>query len=249
MRIAFDVTPLTVSQSGVGTYTANLLQHLEAAGQDQILPLSHRSPGSSSRSPNKTLWMQTSLPWQLSKLQPDVCHFTNNVGAWWTPCPSVLTIHDMTLWLFPQYHYRRRLLAMRPFIPLAAHQAAQIIAVSHSTKRDIVRLLNIAPDKVTVIHEAPSPIFQPISDNLDELRRTLALPDRFILYVGTIEPRKNLTRLLEAFALLRQAGLPHHLVVVGSKGWKYEGVFASVERLRLEPVVHFFGHVAIELLR
>src|SRR5262245_27600066 len=131
MRIAFDVTPLTVAQSGVGTYATNLLEQLEAAGQDQVVPVSHCPPGGAARRANKTLWMQTSLLCQLSKLRPDVSHFTNNVGLWWTPCPSVLTIDDMTLWLLPQYHYRRRLLAMRPFIPLAARHAAHIIAVSH----------------------------------------------------------------------------------------------------------------------
>src|SRR5215208_5883369 len=110
MRIGFDVTPLCVPQSGVGTYTTNLLDHLSQYGDDEIIPFTHRrwpmdaSDLARSQSPflrmNKTVWMQTVLPRQLARLKIDVCHFTNNVASIWTPCPSIMTIHDMTLWLF-----------------------------------------------------------------------------------------------------------------------------------------------------
>src|SRR5690606_4074793 len=111
---------------------------------------------------NKTLWMQALLPLQLASQRIDLCHFTNSVATLFSPCPTVVTIHDMTLWLFPQHHYRRRLLAMRPFIPAACRRAAAVIAVSHATKADIVRILGIAPEKVHVIHEAPAACFRPI---------------------------------------------------------------------------------------
>src|SRR5256885_156183 len=122
MRVGFDCTPLCSPQSGVGTYAANLFEALDEVATDRLLPLAHRrywesasgerrGPG---RSLNKTVWMQAVLPVQLRRMRADVCHFTNNVASLWTPCPAVLTIHDMTMWLFPEYHRRRRLLAMRP---------------------------------------------------------------------------------------------------------------------------------------
>src|SRR5262249_15388958 len=102
MRVAFDVTPLRVPHSGVGTYTANLLQQLQGFPGDEVLPVAQ----SSTRRVNKTLWMQVLLPFQLARVAPDVCHFTNSVASCWTPCPAVMTIHDTTLWMFPRYHPR-----------------------------------------------------------------------------------------------------------------------------------------------
>ncbi|MDQ4077659.1 MAG: glycosyltransferase family 4 protein [Chloroflexota bacterium] len=260
MRIGFDITPLSVPQSGVGTYALNLYEHLIQESNDQILPLIHRPlyhdgtipqgcispPGLAKRGMNKTLWMQAILPWQLIWQQVNVSHFTNSVAPLFVPGVSIVTIHDMTLWLFPQHHYRRRLLAMRPFIPLAARRAAAIVTVSHSAKEDIVRILGVPPEKVAVVYEAPPPAFRPLlcNDILDHIRQKYHLPSRFILYVGTIEPRKNLVRLLEAFALLRQrTSISHALLFVGSRGWKDEAVFAAVERFALDGAVAFINHV------
>lgn len=261
MRIGFDVTSLCVPQSGVGTYTWNLFEHLAGYSGDTVVPLAHRQPngkmatipihGRSRLAGNKTVWMQCVLPLKLARSDLDICHFTNNVAPLWTPRPSIITIHDMTLWLFPEHHYRRRLLAMRPFVPLAARHAKAIITVSHSAKRDIVRVLGVPAQKVHVIYEAPAACFRPLSrdSRTDDLRRRLSLPDRFILYVGTIEPRKNLVRLLEAFAELHiHNEISHHLVFVGQRGWKDNAVFEAVERLGMQSVVHFLGHVPINTL-
>jgi glycosyltransferase involved in cell wall biosynthesis len=157
----------------------------------------------------------------------------------------------MTLWLFPQYHYGLRLLSMRPFIPLAARRAAAIIAVSSVTKEDIVRILRVPPEKVHVIHEAPAASFRPIDK--ESARKVLhphwTVPERFALYVGTIEPRKNLVRLLQAYARLRHGGaVPHKLVFVGQRGWKAAPVFKAVETLGLQDAVAFLGYVPRDVL-
>lgn len=270
MHIGFDVSPLCVPHSGVGTYTSNLFCQLQALG-DEVIPLFHRPPlygcavgansGSnglqsfSSKYLNKTLWMQCLLPIQLSRLGVSVGHFTNSVAPLFSPCPTVITIHDMTLWLFPQYHNGLRLLSMRPFIPLAARRAAAIVAVSRATKQDIVRILRVPPEKVHVIHEAPAASFHPLdrATALNAMREDGlgpgVLPERFALYVGTIEPRKNLVRLLQAFAQLWHGGVvPHKLLFVGQRGWKEEPVFRAVEQLGLEEAVLFLGYVPHETL-
>lgn len=267
MRVGFDVSPLCVPHSGVGTYTSNLLSRLQTLG-DEMIPLSPRPPihgyaggdfgnginGLSPalrRYPNKTLWMQCFLPLQLSRLGVSVAHFTNSVAPLFSPCPTVITIHDMTLWLFPQYHYHLRLFSMRPFIPLAARRAAAIIAISRATKADIVRILRVPPEKVHVIYEAPAASFRPMDKEraLNTVRRGWAVPERFALYVGTIEPRKNLVRLLQAFAQLWHGGVvTHKLVFVGERGWKEEPVFRAVESLGLRDAVLFLGYVPHEVL-
>ena len=262
LRIGFDLTPLSVARSGVGTYTACLLEQLQQ-GPDTILPLSHYpagyrwSEGNHAARPkaiNKTLWMQLHLPRELKQLQPDLCHFTNHVAPLWIACPSILTIHDMTLWLYPAYHPWRRLATMRPVIPYAARRAAAIITVSHSAKADIVRILGLSPDKVHVIYEAAGPEFRPLVEDsernsptgpeLDTVRRAYKLPSRFLLHVGTLEPRKNMVRLLQAFSDLRRTrAVPHDLVLVGQRGWKWEQIFAAVENLDLAGAIHFLDYV------
>jgi glycosyltransferase involved in cell wall biosynthesis len=269
MRIGFDVTPLCVPHSGVGTYTSSVLSHLQLLG-DELIPLYHRPPiygyhfsgADSDMRPagykalnktmlNKTIWMQCILPFQLARLGLNVSHFTNSVAPLFSSCPTVVTIHDMTLWMFPKYHYGLRLLSMRPFVPLVARRAAAIIAVSKSTKQDIVRILGVPAEKVHVIYEAPSASFCPM--DRERARRTLhnhwPVPERFVLYVGTIEPRKNLVRLLQAFAQLWHGGaVAHRLVIAGQRGWKEEPVFQSIERLGLQDAVVFLGYVPHEVL-
>lgn len=247
MRIGFDTTPLSVAKTGVGVYTENLLKHLrqQINGHDAIAELTHHR--SSGRRINKTLWMQTFLPWKLLREPVDICHFTNNVAPIWTPCPSVLTIHDMTLWLYPEHHYYKRLVTMRPFIPIAARRAQAIIAVSESVKADIVRILGVPASKVHVVYSAPSEQFQHLPPNPAEeqaLRHEYNLPEQFILYVGTIEPRKNLVRLLQAFDILRQKpSTSPGLVVVGTRGWKDGEFFATIKRLGLQQSVRYLGYV------
>jgi glycosyltransferase involved in cell wall biosynthesis len=256
MRVGLDVTSLAVPMSGVGTYTLNLWEHLNQDARDCIVPLAHRALNGSCppgvvrprvpRPMNKTLWMQMFLPWQLARLGADVSHFTNSVSPLCAPGRQVITIHDMTLWLLPELHYSRRLLAMRPFIPLAARRARAIITVSQSAKDDIVRILRVPPQKVHVVYEAASSCFQRAqpSAELDAIRARHHLPERFILYVGTIEPRKNLVRLLEAFHSLRTRNkLEHALILVGSRGWKEHAILSMVDTLQLHDSVRFLDHL------
>ena len=107
----------------------NLLDHLSRQTGNEIVPLTHRRR-SGGWTINKTVWMQAVLPWQFTRLAMDVCDFTNSVVSLWVPCPVIVTMHDMTLWLMPEHHYGRRLLAMRLLIRLALQRAAAVIAVS-----------------------------------------------------------------------------------------------------------------------
>ena len=263
MHIGFDITALSVPQSGVGTYSLNLFRQLAAEPTHRITPLFHRPLHPQAQLPvwvhdhgpqrgmiNKTLWMQLMLPWQLRRCGVELAHFTNSVAPLAMQCPSIVTVHDMTLWLFPEHHYRRRLLAMRPLIPLVVRRAAAVITVSQSAKDDLVRLLDIPEAKVHVIYEAPAEEFRPLAltdPRLETIRRRYGLPERFLLYVGTIEPRKNLVRLLEAFADFRaRHQSDHHLLLVGSRGWKETAVFKAIERLGLRTWVHCLDFVPLD---
>jgi glycosyltransferase involved in cell wall biosynthesis len=181
----------------------------------------------------------------LEALRPDVAHFTNGMMPIGSPVATVVTVHDMSLRLYPNCHPLRRLLLNRPLMHLAIRQASSIVTVSNSARRDLLRLHGVAPDRVAVVHEAASPAFRPIADRatLEDMRARYNLPRRFLLYVGTIEPRKNLGRLMAAFADARRAGIPHHLVCVGPYGWSSRDLSGHIEKLGIRDAVHFTGYV------
>jgi glycosyltransferase involved in cell wall biosynthesis len=249
MRIGLDLTPLCSQPSGIATYAENLWRELGRAAGDEVLPCAHRPllralSARARPAPNKTAWMQLCLPWQLARQNAEVCHFTNHVASAWTPCPAVVTIHDMSLWLFPEHHYRRRLWSMRPFIRLAARRAASVIAVSRSTAHDVVRLLGVPMGKLHIVPEAAAPIFRPLPQaEVQAVMAAYRLPPRFLLHSGTLEPRKNLVRLLEAFGQVRRQHADVSLVFAGQRGWKDEAILAAIERLGLGGAVRVLGYV------
>jgi glycosyltransferase involved in cell wall biosynthesis len=263
MRIAFDGTTLTPGRTGVGYYTEHLLQHLarevESTG-DEIVVVSNQPidtqrplPGhvrvhEGHRFPVRIGWMQMRANRALDVLRPDVAHFTNGMIPIGSPVSTIVTIHDMSLRLYPRCHPLRRLLLNRPLMHVAIRQAASIVTVSDSARRDLLRLHGVPPDRVSVVHEAASPAFRPIDDRaeLERVRSRYGLPPQFVLYVGTIEPRKNLSRLVDAFADARARGIPHHLVCVGPYGWSSRDLSGRIERLGLTESVHFTGYAKFE---
>src|SRR5258708_811807 len=262
MRIAFDGSTLRPRRTGVGYYTEHLLRHLaQEVCDDELIVVSNRPIDTTTPLPQnvrivparwrtpRMVWMQMLAPHMLRELQPDVVHFTNGMLPLVSSTPSIVTIHDMSLTLFPQYHPPRRVMLNRPFVDIAARRADAIVTVSESAKRDIVRLYGIDGQRVHVVHEAAAPAFRPVTDaaELARVRHTYGLADRVILYVGTIEPRKNLPQLIEAFARRRRSGeLTHQLVCVGPYGWLSDDVGAHVERLRIQDAVTFTGYVPFD---
>ena len=262
MRIAFDGTTLRPGRTGVGYYTEHLLEHVVQCLSDEELVIvsngpidvTHALPAQVARSvaPSRLprlAWMQLRAPRLLKQLRVDVAHFTNGMMPIASPVPTVVTIHDMSLTLYPRYHPARRVLLNRPLVDLAAKRADAIITVSESARQDIVRLYGVAPGRVHVVHEAAAPAFRPVRDAavLRRVRAAYGLAERFILYVGTIEPRKNLPMLLEAIAQRRSSHeLPHQLVCAGPYGWLCPDLEQRIEHLGLKDVVRLTGYVPFE---
>src|SRR5512139_4167721 len=153
--IGFDATPLQIARhSGVGIYTAQLLTALiDRADARQYALLANRPlngetpPGTlgqvGRRFPNRSAWMQLALPRELAAMQPDVCHFTNSLAPLRAPCPMVITLHDMSLFVHASLHPLKSQLFVRPIIPAAVRRAAAIITVSQHAKQEIVTGLKI----------------------------------------------------------------------------------------------------------
>ncbi len=260
MRIGFDSTPLLYTRSGVGTYVAQLLRHLPATHPQWeyilysnkplpvldmvgLTPVPHYFPTS------RWVWEQFHLPRIITQSGADLCHFMNNSAPWATRLPYVLTIHDASLFLFQQYHPRSRLLALRLLLPQAARRAEVVITVSHASRQELIDVLQLPPEKVRVVHNAVSCEFQPLRDEekRTQLRQKHQLPAQFVLYVGTIEPRKNLLRLIAAFGQTQKMHPDCHLVLAGPKGWLMNGdVEKEIKAAELVGKVHYLGFVPPE---
>ena len=170
------------------------------------------------------LWVDALLP------GAELFHATEHLLLPLRSIPTVLTVHDLVFERYPQYHKVLNYRFLKASMPLFCRRATAIIAVSASTKRDLVALYGLPATKVAVIPEAAAPHFCPQPpERVERIRRSLGLPPRYVLTVGTIEPRKNLDRLLRALGPLFADDLVDGLVLVGSKGWLYEGFFAELE--------------------
>ena len=158
--------------------------------------------------------------------------------------PTVLTVHDLIYHLFPAYHKRLNYWYLNVAMPLFVRRADALITISESSKRDLVRIYHVPEEKITVIYEAASPNFGPVpTEHVAEVKARYGLPERYLLALGTIEPRKNLIRLVEALRSLRQKDRALSLVIVGSRGWLYQGFFQHLEKLDVPKAVLLSGYV------
>ncbi len=161
--------------------------------------------------------------------------------------PTVLTVHDLIFERLPNHHKALNRWYLRGSMPLFCRRATHIIAVSEYTRGDLIELYGVAPEKITVIPEAADARFRPQPrERIEYARKKYDLPARYLLCVGTIEPRKNLGRLLEAWEPLYLAGEAPPLVIVGRRGWLYEDFFAALERSPARDGVIFPGWVVDE---
>ena len=192
-------------------------------------------------------WEQLALPGVLRTLGISVFHAPANVLPTRLPCPAVVTVHDLAFMRYPELFRPTRRLYQRRFTARSVARATQVVAVSESTKRDVIELMRVPEERIHVIYPGIAADFQPVGDP-ETLANFLAkhrLPERYLLYLGTLEPRKNLLTLIEAYARLRgQVADAPPLVLAGAKGWYYEPLFARVRALGLERVVTFPGYVA-----
>lgn len=168
--------------------------------------------------------------------QGSLFHATEHLLLPLRTMPAVLTIHDLIFRHLPDHHKRLNRWYLNLSLPLYCRRAEHIITISECTRRDLEQAYSVPRDKITVIPEAADPQFRPQpAARVEAVRRTYGLPQRYLLFVGTIEPRKNLTRLLRAFEELHAGGMTDGLVVVGRRGWLYGDFFAELER---SPVRH-----------
>lgn len=197
----------------------------------------------------RDLWEQIYLPFILYMEKIDVYHGPNYVLPYFTGTKSVVTMYDMISFLPDNWYKPLSRTRVQKLITISAKKANKIITGSDFSKNDIKRILNISEDKIKVIYTGIDESFKPIDEKekIKAVKLKYSIDKRFILCVGSINPRKNILRLIEAFSKLPSNFLGHYrLVIVGKKSWGYDEIFYKVKELKLEEKVIFTGFVAEE---
>ena len=192
------------------------------------------------------VWLAQLAHVGLDRLVPDALlfHSTEHLLMPLKTAPTVMTVHDLAFKLYPAYHRRLNRWFLNSAMPLFLERADAIITVSESSKRDLIRVYGLPADKITVTYEAASPTFSPApAERVAAARSAYGLPERYLLTVGTIEPRKNLIRLVQALRVLRRSDPGLTLVIVGGAGWLYQDFFELLEKLEEPRSVLLSGFV------
>ncbi|MGE3840937.1 MAG: glycosyltransferase family 4 protein [Vicinamibacterales bacterium] len=265
LKIALDLTCLPAQLGGVGFYLTHLIegfQELQADDEFVLLLPASRQPlvqvsaphvrvvCLSDRSrPARLWWEQAELVTLAQELGVHVLHsphYTRPLRA--LPCASVVGLMDMTFFLLPEEHTAVKRTFFRFMIPRSAALADRLLAISESTKRDACEYLGIDPARIDVTLLAPGRHYR--ADLPERIRRDVAtrykLPGHYILFVGTLEPRKNLPRLLVAYEALAREGSAPPLVLVGARGWHTTELEARLASARTAGTVLELGYVPEE---
>jgi glycosyltransferase involved in cell wall biosynthesis len=247
VRVAFDTSSARGSKTGIGNYTENLICALRRFTPEiQSVELADGA-GADQRTPSRILREQLALPRLAARAHADILHLTGFAAPWHAPCPVVLNAHDLAGMLFAsnfppvsRYYWSR-------YLPFTLRFATRLIVLSESTKKDVTNLCKVAASRIHVIPPGLDERFRPVQEArvLEEGRNRLKLPPEFILFVSTVEPRKGIDTLIEAFARI-VGRIPDDLVIAGRRGWYWEKLFAMVNKAGLEHRVRFLDYVSSE---
>ncbi len=196
----------------------------------------------------RIMWEQTVQPFLLKKVSPDIYHALAFAGPIAWHGRTVVTVYDLSFKRFPEAFNPLKRLYLSLMTGITLKKAQMAIAISRSTKEDIVRFWGIPEEKISIAYGGVSRRFRPLSEDLvDSFRRKWGLPKDFLLYLGTLEPRKNLVRLVRAYSMAYKMdhSLPP-LIIAGARGWYYQDIFDTVHQLYMDGRVIFPGFIPDE---
>lgn len=266
--IGVDYTPAYEQTGGIGRYVRELLAALASLHDEnryRLFVAGSRPTSLSGQLGPRFAWRATRIsPKWLARLwhrlnlyipveafigRVDVFHATDFVIPPTLPrTRTLLTVHDLSFVRVPESASPRLKAYLDEVVPRSVKRADHVLADSLATKLDIVDLYGISPERVEVLLSGVDPIFRPIhSANFASIRAKYHIGERpYLFAVGTVQPRKNYARLIEAVSILRTGGLEIDLVIAGGKGWLEDPIYAALDQFRMRPYVHFIGFAAEE---
>jgi len=257
MRIGIDARIVHYSRGGIRSYVLHLLDALAEldGGADYCILHSRKGrgllpPGPSFRAvacwtPSHHRLERWTLGIEIARLGIDLLHSPDFIPPAFGYSRSIITVHDLNFLYYPRFLTAESRRYYNEQIEWATRRADHILADSEATKKDLIALLGVAPERITVVYLAADAGFRPLPEiEAQEAAARYGLKPGFMLFVGTLEPRKNVPGLLQAYRiLLDQTATDQPLVLVGGKGWLFDEVFERVETLSLDKRVRFLHEV------
>lgn len=270
MRVVLNTVPLYGKGAGARTYTAQLLRALSASDADmewlvalrpseserlglnrdarfRRLPIA--SPAAPPSAPGARFLWRNALEQAIIPLQArryDVLHYLDSYGPVARPrgVPLALTVHDILPLTHPEYFRPRSRRYLAPLMSRTIPRADAIMAISGATAQTLIDRLHVSPERIRVVHNGVEPLFRPApAAEVARARRRYGIEWPYLIAVGAIERRKNLPRVIRAFAQARrEAGLPHHLLLVGSAGLGDEEVVEAITSAGVAGLTHLLGY-------
>lgn len=257
LHIGIDGSCMTAEKAGIGFYVARLLQALDKLPGDERYTIFSNKPipelGLSDRFEtdifplrSSTIWAQTALRFRLRRKPVDLFH-SGSIGIpLWYRGTTVITVHDLAYLQFPNQKDRMTRILWGLIVPRLIRRSTHILTDAESIRKDVVRCLGIPESRITATHLAADPLFRPIEDQdkIRQFRKAHGLERDYILFIGTLEPRKNLSFLLRRFAAcVRDKQIDGDLVIIGKKGWLCDDVFETESQLGLGDRIKFLGYI------
>jgi glycosyltransferase involved in cell wall biosynthesis len=266
LHIAIDAHSVGAQLAGNESYAVNLIEALAEIDQTNLYMLYVTKPAAIDRFANRwpNFKVRQTLPHtplvripltlsaELRRNPVDVLHVQFTAPPF-APCPVVTTIHDLSFEHLPETFKRRSRAQLRLTVRRTARKAALILTLSEFSRRDIIETYAVDPERVIVTPAAAPTHFKPVDDEteLAKIRERYGIGANYLLSLGSIQPRKNLTRLIEAFQWLRKSrpdDTPPQLVIAGKRGWLDDEIFRAAQQDGLNESVKFIGYVPEEEL-
>lgn len=261
MRVGIDARPTQGSFTGDATYWRGLITGLSQIESDNEYllyfynrlqtpgePLSPNMRHIILRGVNWRVWSACSFPRALKRDRANVAHVQYSIPPL-TPCPVITSIHDVSFKRHPEFFSPKDRFILDMGVKLSKKRAARILALSEYTKAEICELYSIDESRVDLVYPGVDSLFKPCGrdESLELVRTKYCITDPYVLTLGVIQPRKNLSRLLEGFAILKQdREVRHKLVIVGKYGWMEENLTRTITNLGLSGEVLLTGYAPYE---
>lgn len=260
MKIGIITSPIDEGHPSYTVYTYNLIKNLNLLDKENEYYMIHHTtmdldiyksnkeiiiPLPSFKPLKGLFWRYVLLPKKLKTQELDLAHDPRGIGIFSSDMPfmKTITIHDLSSVLYPSINMRG-MWAHRLFGTKTIKNVDKIITVSVSTKRDVMKYLKAPEEKIKVIYNGKDERFKPLNQNeITAFKKKYNFDFPFILYLGVLQPRKNIPTLIKAYHKLKKDWVGHKLVIAGERGWQYKEIYETVERLNLQKDVIFTGRI------
>lgn len=245
MRVAFDASSTRGRKTGIGVFTVQLCGALNKYAPQIETVLLDDGIGVEQRTDQRILREQFTLPQLAQNAKANLLHLTGFAAPLRSSVPVIMTVMDLIGVLFSENFTPASRFYWSRYLPFTLRAARHIITLSENTKRDVLKIVRLPAERITVIPPGVDARFQKIMDSeiLQAARTRLNLPEEFFLFVSTLEPRKGVDTLIRAFAEIAPS-VHEHLILVGKRGWAYENYFELARALDLASRVHFLDYVS-----